>query len=211
MPWERRRYRKNKAWLRVDSHGKPLLDERGLAPLRFKPTDERTYSVRPDDVAEIEAEHPEPDAQAEGGGTRDAATEDPSTIQLHVHGVATGNPGPGGLGVVLCWQGRRREIQRYVVEATEQEAQLLALLAALGAVRKPSLPVAIHAEASYLSEVLDPEYHPRADLALVEALRRERRRFDVLRFVPVQPESGGPDSLRAVRLAIDAMRSSGTA
>ena len=45
MPWERRRYRRNKVWIEVDDQGAPVLDDRGLAALRYKPDDSRTYTV----------------------------------------------------------------------------------------------------------------------------------------------------------------------
>jgi ribonuclease HI len=55
MPWARRRYRGNKVWIETDDGGAPVLDERGLARLRYRPEDERTYSVRPSEVLGIDA------------------------------------------------------------------------------------------------------------------------------------------------------------
>jgi ribonuclease HI len=55
MPWARRRYRGNKVWIETDERGEHLLDERGLARMRYKPDDEgRTYSVRPGEVHVLE-------------------------------------------------------------------------------------------------------------------------------------------------------------
>ena len=54
MPWVRRRYRGNKVWVETDAAEAYVLDERGLAHLRYKPDDDRTYSVRPKELAEVE-------------------------------------------------------------------------------------------------------------------------------------------------------------
>lgn len=54
MPWVRRRYRKNKVWIELNDAGAYVLDERGFARLRYKPDDDRTYSVQPREIAEID-------------------------------------------------------------------------------------------------------------------------------------------------------------
>jgi ribonuclease HI len=73
MPWARRRYRGNKAWVEVDDAGALVLDARGLARLRYKvDDDERTYSVRP---AELDAV-PDEDA-VPAGPPADAGTPRP--------------------------------------------------------------------------------------------------------------------------------------
>jgi ribonuclease HI len=70
MPWERRRYRGNKVWIEVDGSGAPVLDERGLARLRYKPEDEqRTYSVRPSEIHGVD-DAAAPSAVAPGKGRR---------------------------------------------------------------------------------------------------------------------------------------------
>ncbi len=54
MPWVRRRYRGNKVWVETDAAEAYLLDERGLAHLRYKPDDDRTYSVRPQQLSLVD-------------------------------------------------------------------------------------------------------------------------------------------------------------
>ena len=54
MAWERRSYRGNKVWILVDEAGEATLDERGHAQLRYKPEDDRTYTVRPAEVRPLE-------------------------------------------------------------------------------------------------------------------------------------------------------------
>jgi ribonuclease HI len=65
MPWVRRRYRGNKVWVETDAAEAYVLDERGLAHLRYKPEDDRTYSVRPKELTPVEDAPPPPAAALE--------------------------------------------------------------------------------------------------------------------------------------------------
>lgn len=60
MPWVRRRYRGNKVWVETDAAEAYVLDERGLAHLRYKPEDDRTYSVRPKELSLVDDAPPPP-------------------------------------------------------------------------------------------------------------------------------------------------------
>jgi len=209
MPWERHRYRKNKVWIEVDEHGAPVLDDRGLAALRYKPQDERTYTVRPDEVRPLrdeEAGPPAPEecpprAPAPGAGT--AADE---TLVIYTDGASSGNPGPAGLGVLLLWRGHRREIQRYLGEATNNVAELAAVLAGLEAVKQPHLRVEVHTDSEYVIGVLTRGHRVQANGDLVKTLLTEMRRFANLHFVKVAAHAGIPGNERADRLARDAVR-----
>jgi ribonuclease HI len=207
MPWERRRYRKNKVWVEVDAHGEPLLDERSLVSMRYKPADERTYSVRPDEVRPlVETEAP---VEAAPSGPRAPKPEGArDAIHIYTDGASSGNPGPAGLGAVLLWQGRRREIQRYLGEATNNEAELSAVLAGLEAVRRPDLEVVVFTDSTYVIGVLAGGHRPQANLDLVAQIRAEMARFPRLRFEKVPAHAGVPENERADRLATDAIRRS---
>src|SRR5947207_15605970 len=132
MPWVRRRYRGNKAWTEAGDDGSLVLDERGLARLRYKPEDTRTYSVRPSEVHAIE-EEADPraggegaagergEAEAEAGEAADgepAGDDIPALAGLAIHaytdGASSGNPGPAGIGVVLIFREHKREVSRYL-------------------------------------------------------------------------------------------------
>lgn len=206
MPWERRRYRKNKVWVRVDARGRPVLDERSLAALRYKPDDERTYTVRPDEIAPVEAERVAPRAEGSGPTNRHAGPGPAgSGIEIYVRGLGASDPGPAGLGVVLCWRDRRREIQRYLGQATEPEAQLAAVLAALEAVHKPSLRVTLFTDACLGREGLAAEPVTPRGPELMGQIRRQSERFSDLNFSPAPTE--GDEASRAERLASDALHS----
>ena len=200
MAWERRRYRGNKVWVEVDDHGQPVLDDRKLAALRYKPDDERTYTVRADEVLPLTEAEP---ASKEPSGS-DAPTGD--AIHVYTDGASSGNPGPAGLGAVLLWRGRRREIQRFLGRATNNEAELAAILAALEAVKRPELPVVLHSDSEYAIGVLTKGHKVKANRELVAEIQAQMQRFADLSFVKVPAHAGVPENERADRLATDAIR-----
>ncbi|MDA1194330.1 MAG: ribonuclease HI [Planctomycetota bacterium] len=212
MPWERRTYRQNKVWVEVDSHGQAVLDERGLASLRYRPDDSRTYSVRPEELgALVGAPEAVPEAVPEEGLYAAPAAELPpppheDAIVIHTDGACSGNPGPAGLGVVLTWHGRRREIQRHLGSSTNNEAELAAVLAGLEAVRRPDLRVEIRTDSTYVIGMLTQGHKAKKNIALVERIRTEMARFADLHFIKVPAHAGVPDNERADRLARDAIR-----
>jgi ribonuclease HI len=201
MSWERRRYRGNKAWVEVDAQGRLVLDSRGLAQLRYKPDDERTYTVRPEEVLALEAGPPEAEQAAADAGAE--------PIRIYTDGASSGNPGPAGLGAVLLWRDRRREIRRYLHEATNNVAELTAVLAALEAVRRPELPVRLHTDSEYVIGVLAEGHKVKANADLVARIRRQMERFPDLRFVKVPAHAGVPENERADALARAAIRERG--
>ena len=209
MPWERRRYRRNKVWIEVDERGEPVLDDRGLAALRYKPDDDRTYTVRPDELGPVEAE---PQAEAPAEEAAPAPEAEPATgegIVIYTDGASSGNPGPAGLGVLLLWRGHRREIQRFLGEATNNHAELEAILVALRAVKRPTLPVEVHSDSEYAIGVLTKGHKVKANQDLVAEILAEMERFTDLRFVKVAAHAGVPGNERADRLARDAIRTGG--
>jgi ribonuclease HI len=198
MSWLRRRYRGNKVWVQVDEAGALRLDDRGLASLRYKPDDERTYTVRPDEVKPLEEAAPPPEASP--------AAE---PIRAFTDGASSGNPGPAGLGVVLLWGGRRREIRAFLGEGTNNEAELEAIRVALEAIRREDLPVEVHTDSEYAIAVLEQTKKAKANLPLIARIREAMARFPALRFVKVRAHSGIPENERADGLARAAIRDRG--
>ncbi|MDJ0520884.1 MAG: ribonuclease H [Planctomycetota bacterium] len=219
MAWERRRYRGNKVWIDVDDAGEPRLDDRGLAALRYKPEDERTYTVRPDEILPLEPPPADPatSTPTPTSGAPSTAQEappsapaaEPAPITIHTDGASSGNPGPAGLGVVLEWRGRRREIRRYLGEATNNEAELAAVLVALEAVKRPGLPVRIHTDSEYVIGVLVGGHRVKANVELVGRIQEAMARFGDLEFVKVPAHAGVPENERADALAREAIRERG--
>jgi ribonuclease HI len=229
MPWERRRYRGNKVWVEVGDDGAPALDARGLARLRYRKDDERTYSVRPaeigavDDPSGDDVEGPRPrksaraiapasDGRPPAEGSPPVDDDDfepgddvPALAGLAVHvytdGASSGNPGPAGAGAVLLFREHKKELSRYLGETTNNVAELEAVLLGLSAVKNRRIPVRLHTDSSYVIGVLSKSMRAKANGALVARIREEMTEFQDLRLVKVAGHAGVEHNERADALA----------
>ena len=64
-------------------------------------------------------------------------------------GACSGNPGPGGWGAILEWNGHRKELRGGEVDTTNNRMELTAAIHALSALKAPS-KVAFHTDSQYL-------------------------------------------------------------
>lgn len=58
-------------------------------------------------------------------------------VELFTDGACSGNPGPGGWGVVLRYQGHERELSGGEVQTTNNRMELMAAIRGLEALRRP--------------------------------------------------------------------------
>jgi ribonuclease HI len=60
------------------------------------------------------------------------------SIEIYTDGACSGNPGPGGWGSVLLWGDHRRELSGGEKDTTNNRMEMLAVIGALEALKKPS-------------------------------------------------------------------------
>ncbi|NBB71023.1 MAG: ribonuclease HI [Alphaproteobacteria bacterium] len=70
-------------------------------------------------------------------------------VEIHTDGACSGNPGPGGWGAVLRWQDHERELSGGEALTTNNRMELMAAIAALEALKRPSR-VVIWTDSGYL-------------------------------------------------------------
>lgn len=71
------------------------------------------------------------------------------TIVIYTDGACSGNPGPGGYGAVLLYQGHRKEISGAYDNTTNQKMELQAAICALNALKEPC-HVQLYSDSAYL-------------------------------------------------------------
>ncbi len=59
-------------------------------------------------------------------------------VQIWTDGACSGNPGPGGWGALLAWNGREKELSGGARETTNNRMELTAAIEALAALTKSS-------------------------------------------------------------------------
>lgn len=74
-----------------------------------------------------------------------------NTIQIYTDGACSGNPGPGGWGAVLRWNGHEKELSGGDPETTNNRMEMTAVIRALEALKKNSL-VEIYTDSKYVMD-----------------------------------------------------------
>ncbi len=76
-------------------------------------------------------------------------TETKKTVELYTDGACSGNPGPGGWGVVLRCGGHEKELYGSNPQTTNNQMELQAAIEGLNAMKSPCL-VHLHTDSTYV-------------------------------------------------------------
>lgn len=71
-------------------------------------------------------------------------------IHIYTDGSSRGNPGPGGYGTVLIWGNIKKELSQGYRMTTNNRMELMAVIAALEALKKNDLELIIFSDSSYV-------------------------------------------------------------
>jgi ribonuclease HI len=71
------------------------------------------------------------------------------SIIIYTDGACSGNPGPGGWGAYLKWNGHEKELSGGEVETTNNRMEMMAVIKALEALKKNS-DVKIYTDSKYV-------------------------------------------------------------
>ncbi len=214
--WKRMRFKQNKVWLAVDADASPLL-ENGKVLIKYQLDQPHEYRVHPSSVLPLESgaaelkAAPRTQKAAPAGAPRSGSQtvtpeECENAVCIFTDGACSGNPGPAGIGVVLRYKGKDKEISRYLGTGTNNIAELEAIKAGLMAVRKRSLPVIVFTDSSYAFGLLSKNWKARENQALVAEIRALVTAFKQIKFVKVKGHAGHPENERADRLAVQALK-----
>ncbi len=75
-------------------------------------------------------------------------------IKIYTDGAAKGNPGPGGYGAILEFNGKRKELSEGFSLTTNNRMELLAVIVALEAIKKPGWDVLITSDSKYVVDAV---------------------------------------------------------
>ena len=72
-------------------------------------------------------------------------------VDIYTDGACSGNPGPGGWGALLIYQGQEKEIKGGEEDTTNNRMELMAAIRALEALTQPSR-VRLHTDSVYVRD-----------------------------------------------------------
>ena len=76
------------------------------------------------------------------------------TITIYTDGACSGNPGPGGWGAILEWQGHEKELSGGEAQTTNNRMELTAVLTALRLLKEPCI-VELYSDSKYVVDAID--------------------------------------------------------
>ena len=72
-------------------------------------------------------------------------------VEIYTDGACSGNPGPGGYGAILVYNGREKELSGGEKQTTNNRMELLAVITALEALKEPC-SVTLTTDSKYVSD-----------------------------------------------------------
>ena len=76
-------------------------------------------------------------------------------VKIYTDGACSGNPGPGGIGVVLMYQDKRKEISEGYKHTTNNRMELLAVIRGLQMLKKKDLKVEVYSDSKYVVDSVE--------------------------------------------------------
>jgi len=139
------------------------------------------------------------------------------TVHIWTDGACLGNPGPGGWGVLLRWNGQERELSGGEAETTNNRMELMAAIQGLESLKRPCR-VILTTDSQYVRKGITEwmvnwkrngwktaSKKPVKNAGLWQRLDRARQRHEVS-WDWVKGHSGHPENERADQLASEAAR-----
>ncbi len=81
-----------------------------------------------------------------------------SHVEIYTDGACSGNPGPGGWGAILLFNGTRKELSGGERETTNNRMELMAAIAALEALKR-HCEVHLHTDSMYMKDGITKWIH----------------------------------------------------
>ncbi|MBX2834915.1 MAG: ribonuclease HI [Micavibrio sp.] len=73
-------------------------------------------------------------------------------IEIYTDGACSGNPGPGGWGALLRWNGHEKELSGGEVETTNNRMEMMAVIEALAALKGDSKTIDLYTDSKYVMQ-----------------------------------------------------------
>ena len=135
-----------------------------------------------------------------------------NSVTIYTDGGASGNPGPGGYGALLMSGEHRKELSAGFRLTTNNRMELLAVIVALEALKRPGMDVEIYSDSKYVVDAVEKgwlinwekkNYKDKKNPDLWKRFLLIYRKHRV-RFHWVKGHAGNPNNERVDHLAVQA-------
>lgn len=209
-------FKGNKVWAETGPDGNFLL-KNGKVRIKYNLKQTHEYMVHPDSLKPADSIQTKSKGdktgkkaaskQKDDGANSYSETEVPeNAIVIHTDGACSGNPGPAGAGAVLRYKGHEKTISKYLGEATNNIAELTAILEALSSIKNKNLPVRLFTDSKYAKGVLLQGWKAKANVELIWKIRKKIQEFPDLKFFWIKGHADNPGNELADKLAVEAVK-----
>ncbi len=80
------------------------------------------------------------------------------TVDIYTDGACSGNPGPGGWGALMRFNGKEKELSGYEPATTNNRMELTAVIEALRALKRP-VAARVHTDSQYVQKGISEWIH----------------------------------------------------
>lgn len=217
--WTRMWFKTNKVWMAVDSQGEPRIKD-GKVLIKYQLKQDYEYWVKRNNVSPIDSPPPRtknrPKSKSRRKKSAPGKASDESTagdesayadkICVFTDGASFGNPGPSGIGVLLCYGEHEKEISRFIGNATNNIAELKAIQAGLAALKSTDIPVRLFTDSKYAYGLLVLNWKATKNQEIVESIKKTITKFRDLKIIKVKGHSGHAGNEQADFLASSAIK-----
>jgi len=127
-------------------------------------------------------------------------------IFLYSDGASSGNPGPGGYGVVLECAGISKELSGGFALTTNNRMELLAVITGLEAIKWEGATVEVFSDSTYVVNTITQNWKRKKNLDLWARYDWASSGFNII-FHWIKGHAGHPQNERCDRLAVGAYNS----
>ena len=78
-------------------------------------------------------------------------------VIIYTDGACSGNPGPGGYGAILVYDGREKEVSEFFEHTTNNRMEMIGVIAALAALKEPC-EASIYSDSAYLVNAIQKRW-----------------------------------------------------
>lgn len=138
------------------------------------------------------------------------------SVEIYTDGACSGNPGPGGWGAILRWNGHEKELSGGEEETTNNRMEMMAVIKSLEALTKPS-SVDLYTDSKYVMQGITEWMAGWKAKGWKTASKKPVKNQDLwqeidalvqthnVTFHWVKGHAGHPDNERADQLAVNAV------
>jgi ribonuclease HI len=112
-------------------------------------------------------------------------------VDLYVDGACSGNPGPAGVGIILKHDGKRREFWMAIGDATNNIAEIRAVIEGIKLLKAPELTdLTVYTDSQLVEGLLVRGWKPRCNRELAEEMKALARQCGGFKVVKVKAHNG---------------------